>query len=65
MTKGKSQQNNAKNSWSAVLEDAEKKHAQGRAYVSRMRAIIRGIKRKIDDGEEFPGEKNEQKYDFS
>jgi hypothetical protein len=54
--KGKAQVKNVKSGWECALEDAQQKHAQGRKYVSRMRALIRGIQRKIALGEEFPGE---------
>jgi hypothetical protein len=58
MRNGKKQQKNTKTGWPAALEDAERKHAEGLTYVKRMRAIIRGIKRKIANGEDFPGQKN-------
>jgi hypothetical protein len=61
MTKGKRQEIDINKGWNEALEDAEKKYAQGREYVSRMRAIIRGIKRKIEAGEDFPGEKRDAK----
>lgn len=46
---------NIKPGWGDALRDAKRKHAEGRMFVSRMRAVIKGIERKIADGEEFPG----------
>ena len=54
----KPQVKNVNDRWKEALEDAKRKHAEGRRYVSRMRAVIRGIERKIAQGEAFPGEKS-------
>jgi hypothetical protein len=54
--KCKEQRENIKQGWTAALEDAKRKHSEGRAYVSRMRAVIRGIERKMQKKEPFPGE---------
>jgi hypothetical protein len=42
--------------WYEALEDAKRKHAEGRKYVAHMRVVIRIIERKIASGEPFPGD---------
>jgi hypothetical protein len=49
------QQKRCKEGWPTALEDAKRKYAEGRAFVSRMREAIRIIERQIAEGEEFPG----------
>ena len=53
--KCKVQQENANIGWESALEDAKRKHAEGRKYVAKMRSIIRMIQKKVALGEEFPG----------
>jgi hypothetical protein len=65
MATGKKQQKGIKIGWGAALEDAKRKHADGLSYVRRMRAIIRGINRKIENGEDFPGQKNPVRPDLT
>lgn len=43
--------------WEEALLDAKRKHAEGRKYIAKMRAIIRAIERKIANKEPWPGSK--------
>lgn len=55
--KCKTQYKSAKTGWPEILEDAKRKHAEGRKYVAKMRSIVRMIERKIALGEDFPSDK--------
>jgi hypothetical protein len=61
----KAQQERCKDEWTSALEDAKRKYAEGRAFVSRMREAIKIIEVKIAEGEEFPGKTTRKKIKVS
>jgi hypothetical protein len=51
--------------WKEMLEEAKRKHAEGKKYVARMRATIRFIERQITDSVCFPIQDDKNSKDSS